>query len=242
MNGQRVYFSLHELLIMAALAALGGVSSSAVSWVGGVVHTLTGLPGGLQSFAGIHVLWLVLAVGLVRKPGSATVTGLLKGAVELLSGSRHGLVVVLVSGLAGLTVDGVWILTGRRDRLVSYVLAGGLGAASNLLVFKLFYSLPSHRAVTIALAALTPVAFVSGAVLAGLLGWSLMDALRRAGVAGIQSPRETGPPGGRAWVGAGLLAFAAAVIGTALFFASAPGKAEPPDHAPPPESGTMSRP
>ena len=36
----RHFFSLHEALIMAALAALGGVSGSAVSWVGASLHAV----------------------------------------------------------------------------------------------------------------------------------------------------------------------------------------------------------
>ena len=194
-NQRGQFFSLHELLIMAALAALGGVSGSAVSWIGHAVRTVTGIPGGLQFMAGAHVLWLILAVGLIRKPGAATVTGLLKGAVELLSSNPHGVLVLLMSGLGALCVDLVWILLGRRDRLLVYMLAGGLGAASNMLVFKIIYSLPSSRVLTIALATLTPVAFVSGALLAGLLGWSLLRALRRAGAAGTQGPGEARPAG-----------------------------------------------
>ena len=71
--------------------------------------------------------------------------------------------------------------------------SGGAGAASNLLVFKFVFSLPSHRAVNVGLAALTGVALVSGAILAGLLGWSLMNALRRAGVIGARRPAQTPP-------------------------------------------------
>ena len=239
----RHYFSLHDLLVMAALAALGGVSGSAVSWIGTSVHAVTGIPGGLQFMAGIHVLWLVLAVGLVGKPGAASATGLLKGAVELLSGNPHGLIVVLMSGLGGLCVDLVWVLTGRRDRLVAYMLAGGLGAASNLLVFKFIYSLPAHRMVTLGLAALGAVAFVSGALLAGVLGWSLMGALARAGVTGPRRPAGAGPAGMRIWLGAGALGVLALLLGTAVYFSSNGSDAKTADSPPmlraePPESSS----
>ncbi len=221
---RRPLFTLQEVLIVAALAALGGVSSSAVSWVGKALFVTTGLPGGLQFMAGIHVLWLVLAVGLVGKPGAGTLTGLLKGAVELLSGNPHGVLVLLMSGLGGLVVDAVWLWTGRRDRLLSYVLAGGCGAASNLLVFKVIYSLPSSRAVTLALLALAGVAFLSGALWAGLLGWSLMDALRRAGVAAAQQPAGGRSLRTRVWVCLGLVGAVVFLIGTAVFYANAGGK------------------
>ncbi len=214
-------FSVHELLMMAALAALGGVTGTALGLAGQSLRAvLGGIPGGLQFLAGIHVLWLVLAAGLVRHSGAATATGLLKGAVELLSGNPHGLIVLLMSGLAGLVVDAVWLVCGRRDRLAVYILAGGAGAASNLIVFKLVFSLPSQPVVGTALAALAMVAFVSGAVLAGLLGWSLLDGLRRAGVAGAQRPTHSGPPGWRAWLGVGMAGALTLLIGFGVFFGS----------------------
>jgi energy-coupling factor transport system substrate-specific component len=225
-ESRRHFFLLHELLTMAALAALGGVSGSAISWIGASLRALIGLPGGLQFLAGVHVLWPTLAAGLVRKPGAATVTGLLKGAVEFFSGNPHGLIVVLVSGLGGLVVDLVWILMGRRDYLAVYMLAGGLGAASNVLVFRAVLSLPSHHAVNVGLWALAGVAFVSGTVLAGLLAWSLIHALRHAGVAGLQRPAGTGQPRVGAWLGAGVIGVVAVVIGSAVYFATMREQAE----------------
>jgi ABC-type thiamin/hydroxymethylpyrimidine transport system permease subunit len=181
------FFSLHELLVMAALAALGGVTSAAMSMVRAAAHAALGFPGGMQFLAGLHVLWLVLAVGLVRKPGAAIITGLLKGAVELLSGNPHGLLVVLYCALAGLGVDAVWLLLGRRHHPITYVLAGGVGSASNVLVLPIVASLPGHRAVVAGATLLAGIAFVSGVVLAGLLGWWLLAALGRAGVVGVRA-------------------------------------------------------
>ncbi|HUW82399.1 MAG TPA: ECF transporter S component [Phycisphaerae bacterium] len=238
---QRNYiFSVHELLMMAALAALGGVTGTALGLAGQSLRAvLGGIPGGLQFLAGIHVLWLVLAAGLVRHSGAATATGLLKGAVELLSGNPHGLVVLLMSGLAGLVVDAVWLVCGRRDRLAVYILAGGAGAASNLVVFKLVFSLPSQPVVGAALAALAMVAFVSGAVLAGLLGWSLLDGLRRAGVAGAQRPTDSGPPGWRTWLGMGMAGALTLLIGFAAFFGN---MKRTPQHQPAPPASQIAAP
>ncbi len=186
------YFSLHELLVMAALAALGGVSSAAVSNIRAALHAVLPSPIGIQPLAGIHVLWLVLAVGLVRKPGAATVTGLLAGTVELLSGNPHGLLVVAYGGLGGLGVDLAWLLLGRGHGLLTYMIAGGVGATTNVLVFVIAVSLPAEAATMVGAGLLAIVAFVSGAVLAGLLGWWLLQALRRAGAMGA-AHSETQP-------------------------------------------------
>ncbi len=175
-------FTLQELLTISVLAALGGMSSSLVSLTGKALSAATGMFGGLQLLAGMHVLWLVLALGLVRKPAAASLTGLLKGAVELFCGNPHGLLVLAYSGLAGLAVDSVWYVLGRRHHPVVYGLAGGAATLSNLLMIVLIFSLPIGGGVLAGLALVASVAFASGVLLAGLLGWHLLAVLRRAGV------------------------------------------------------------
>ncbi|UCE59823.1 MAG: ECF transporter S component [Phycisphaerales bacterium] len=217
MSGTRGhFFSLHELLIMAALGALGGVSGSAVSLVRAAVHALVALPGGMQFLGGIHVLWPVLAVGLVRKPGAATVTGLLQGAVELLSGNPHGLLVLAYGAMAGLGVDTVWILLGGRHRLATFLLAGGVGASTNVLVLKIAGSLPGQGVASTGLAILAGVAFISGMLLAGALGWSLMKALLLAGVIGAQLDQARTPWRRRIWLGVGALGVGAVLVTGAM--------------------------
>lgn len=227
MTGQRRHlFSLHELLIMAALAALGGVSGSAVSIIRATLHAVFVLPGGMQYLAGIHVLWLVLAVGLVRKPGAATVTSLLKGTVELLSGNPLGLLVLLYCCLAGLAVDATWLLMGRGDHRTTYVLAGGAGAASNVLVLALIVSLPGRPGIVAGLGLFACVAFISGSLLAGVLGYWLLGMLRKAGVTGAQFSR---PLGGqpRSWIRLGAWGVLLVIIVLATFLATRGGDSEP---------------
>jgi energy-coupling factor transport system substrate-specific component len=184
---RRDFFSLHDLLVMAALAALGGVSSAMISVVRAAAQAIIVVPGTMQFMAGIHVLWLVLAIGLVRKPGAATLTALLKGSVELLSGNPHGLLVLMYSVAAGIAVDIVWLLLGRSDRRMTYMLAGGFGSMSNVFAFMFVASIPASGGVLTGIAVFAGIAFVSGVFLAGLLGWWLLRALRRAGVIGAGS-------------------------------------------------------
>lgn len=174
-------FSTRDILMMAVLAALGGFSSTLINTVGDTMQAMLGFAGTTQWAAGLHVLWLVLAVGITGKPGSGIITGLLKGAVEFLSGNTHGILVLLINLVAGILVDLGMLPFRRTDSLPALGLAGGLASASNVIVFQLFASTPEE--VLKYVWAIAGVAFVSGVVLAGLLGHGLLQALRRAGVA-----------------------------------------------------------
>jgi ABC-type thiamin/hydroxymethylpyrimidine transport system permease subunit len=182
MDQRRYYFSTRDLLMMAALAALGGVVSTYVNAIGDFFQSILGFAGTTQWAAGLHVLWLTLAVGLTGKQGAGTITGILKGAVELLSGNTHGLLVVLVDIVAGLLVDLGFLPFRNKDSLPAYALAGGLASASNVFVFQLFASLPADVLAYGAMLLVGGVAFISGMLFAGLLGQVLLSTLRRAGV------------------------------------------------------------
>ena len=168
--------------MMAALAALGGVVSTYVNAVGDFFQSIFGFAGTTQWAAGLHVMWLTLAVGLTRKQGTGTITGLLKGGVELLTGNTHGLLVVLVDIVAGLLVDLGFLPFRKKDSLAAYCLAGGLASASNVFVFQLFASVPADTLAYWAMLLVAGVAFLSGVLFAGVLSRGLLNALRRAGV------------------------------------------------------------
>ena len=189
---RRTYYSTRDLLMMAALAALGGVVSTYVNAVGDFFQSILGFSGTTQWAAGLHVLWLTLAVGLTRKQGAGTVTGLLKGGVELLTGNTHGLLVVLVDVAAGLLVDLGFLPFRNKDSLAAYCLAGGLAAASNVFVFQLFASLPADTLAYWAMLLVAGVALLSGVLFAGVLGRGVLSALRRAGVVKDAAPAPMG--------------------------------------------------
>jgi ABC-type thiamin/hydroxymethylpyrimidine transport system permease subunit len=189
---RQVYFSTRDLLMMAALAALGGVVSTYVNAVGDFFQSIFGFAGTTQWAAGLHVLWLTLAVGLTRKQGAGTITGLLKGGVELLTGNTHGLLVVLVDIVAGLLVDLGFLPFRNKDSLAGYCLAGGLASASNVFVFQLFASVPADTLAYWAMLLVAGVAFLSGVLFAGVLSRGLLTALRRAGVVKDAPPVSMG--------------------------------------------------
>lgn len=174
--------------MMAALAALGGLASTYINFIGDFFQSLLGFAGTTQWAAGLHVLWLVLAVGLTRKQGAGTITGTIKGAVELFTGNTHGLLVVLVNIVAGLLVDLGLLPFRKKDSWLAYAFAGGIASASNIFVFQLFAAVPADIISYGVIGLLALVAFLSGVIFAGVLGQTLLTTLRRSGVVKDQQP------------------------------------------------------
>jgi ABC-type thiamin/hydroxymethylpyrimidine transport system permease subunit len=190
MTNKKYYFTTRDLLLIASLAALGGITSAYINAIGDLVQSALGFAGTTQWAAGLHVLWIVLAMGFVRKPGTGTTTGVLKGAVELLTGNTHGLLVVFVDIVAGVLVDFGFLPFKDKNKLSPYLLAGGLASASNVFVFQLFASLPADILAYGAILLVGTIAFASGVIFAGIFGYILINSLRRAGVVKDQEPMK----------------------------------------------------
>jgi len=206
------YFTNRDLLTVAVFSGIGGILSTYIGYLGNLLNRLLGVPFGAGQFvAGLHVFWLVFVAGLVRRPGAATLAGLLKGLVELLTGSTHGVAIVLVSLVQGLLVD-LGLLVFRRHSMVSYATTGAVATAANVFVFQALYFSGAPISYILLIAGL---AFVSGILLAGGFAYQLLDILS-------QGRRVTGERGGAdrqgfAWTrfvvtGVLVMAFAAGAV------------------------------
>lgn len=184
------YFRTRDLLIMAVLAAMGGVASTYINTLGDAVHAALGMPGASQWAAGLHVIWIVLGVGMLRKPGTGIVIGILKGAVELMSGNSHGIIILLVDLVAGLLVDFGFLLFRNKQKLLPYIIGGGLASGSNVLVFQIFATIPSNTVGLTAIGILFVVAIISGVLFAGITPFMLVNSLTKAGVVTVPEPPE----------------------------------------------------
>ena len=166
----RERFGVRDLVLIALLAAAGGVLSTYIGYLGNLINRLFGVPFGAgQLIAGLHIVWSLLARLLIGRFGAGTLTGLLKGAVEFLSGGTHGVVVLLVSLVEGLLVDvGMGILP--RRSLVLTMITGAVASASNVFVFQaIYFSGVSFQFILV----MVGLSVVSGAALGGYLAWDV---------------------------------------------------------------------
>jgi energy-coupling factor transport system substrate-specific component len=134
-----------ELTLIIVLSAFGAAISVPLGYVGNLVgNAFPVLPFGTpQLLSGIHILWLLLAGLFVKKRGVATLTGAIKGLVELALFSFHGIQILPISICEGAIVDVVLGVLGRNSSL-KVAVAGGLSASGNVLVLwlLLLQSLP----------------------------------------------------------------------------------------------------
>ena len=193
-SGERSGFGLRDLVLVALLAAAGGVLSTYIGYLGNLINRLFGVPFGAgQLIAGLHVFWSLLARLLIGRFGSGTLTGVLKGAVEFLSGGTHGVVVLLISLVEGLLVDvGIGIL--RRRSLALTMLAGAVASASNVFVFQaIYFSGVSIRFVLV----MAGLALASGAAFGGYLAWDVERLLIASRI--VRRSFRVAPTRGRRW-------------------------------------------
>ena len=136
-------------------------------------------------FGGLAVgIWLiggVLGGLIIRKPGAALFVELLAATVSMLLGSQWSIETVY-SGIAqGLGAELVFLLFSYRRFGLPVAMLAGVGAAVAAWVLELFLSgnlAKSPEFLGIYLVSLV----ISGAVLAGLVGWLLTRALAATGV------------------------------------------------------------
>ncbi len=175
------YFTTKDLLFIAGFSAIGGLASTYLNMVGDFFQSLLGFAGTTQWAAGIHILWILLAVGIVNKPGTAVLTGILKGIVELLSGNTHGVLVLLVDVVAGLIVELVFFLP-VLSKYLKNIIAGGLAAMSNVFVFQIFASVPADSLAFWSMLAVAGVALLSGVLFGGILSQVVLKNIAKTGV------------------------------------------------------------
>jgi energy-coupling factor transport system substrate-specific component len=156
-------FTVFELILMALLASIGIAAKPVVVPLAHMITVPLGIPGGAIA-GGLYMFWIVLARGLVKKNGAATITAFTQAIIVMVTGfmGSHGLLSIVTYTLPGIVVD-LYLLIFRRplktslDFFVAGILANMAGAYMTIIVF---FRLPLIPMLT----------SLSGAVISGGLG------------------------------------------------------------------------
>ncbi len=179
--------STRDLVTIAILSGMGGILSTYIGYLANLVNSFVGTPFGAGQFlAGLHLFWILLARAVTAKTGSGTLTGALKGVVEMLVGSVHGFVIVVVSLVEGIIVDALMVGSRPDDRL-RLMIVGGFSSASNVLVFQMLFlsGVPLYF-----ILAITLMAFASGVLFGGHFSHSVLMSLIHSGVLTFRRTRR----------------------------------------------------
>lgn len=170
------------------VAAVLGVAIGLLFWgwnvVGGAwFGAADALTPGLGGIAvGIWLIGGVIGGLVIRKPGAALVVEVVAAIVSMLIGNVWGVSTVLSGLVQGLGAELVFALFLYRRFGLGVAALAGVGAAVAAWIFELFYGsspniLKSLEFNTIYLVCVA----VSGAILAGIVGWLLVRALAKTG-------------------------------------------------------------
>lgn len=172
-------FTVRDLILIAGLAALGIAIKPIVSPLGKLFSAPLLVPGG-SFVGGLYLMWLVLAVVLVRKPFTGTLFGLVQAVLVLVVGLRgnQGLLTLLAYTLPGIFADLAYLALKRPAALGTHLILCPLAniTGSLLVAIILFHHPPLYLAVILGMS------LVSGLV-GGFLSWGIYRALDRYGLA-----------------------------------------------------------
>lgn len=169
-------FSIFDLVTIAILSALGVATKPIVI---PLVHIITGplfIPGGAIA-GGFYMMWLVLGAGFVKKPGAASLIGLVQGILVIATGimGTHGIMSLASYTLPGIVVDIVFLFSRDKNFNILHYVFGCMAASvtGTLITNILFFRLP---AVTVLLVVAS--AALSGAI-GGIIVWSINQAFEK---------------------------------------------------------------
>lgn len=175
-------FSTSEIVIMAVIGVIFGIGGTPMVFVGRFFMTAMGELGwmGFAAILGWFYLAGVLGGYIVRKPGAATLSEVISGVAQILSGNPNGVIVILTTFLQGFGSDVAYALFGYRKWSTPVVaLAGALAAPLGVWVDAYFFGVLNQGLLFNTVAVL--IRIVSGAVFA-VVGMWIFYAVAKAGV------------------------------------------------------------
>jgi energy-coupling factor transport system substrate-specific component len=179
-GGWNFNYSTRDIVIVAVIAAIAGVVNTGMGNVWYLANSSLGPMGGAL-LQGAFMWAYILVVWLVRKPGAALALGIIEAAVEILLGNASG-VGTLGWGISqGLAIEVVMAFTayGKYD-LVAALCAGAAASQFGTLWTAILFGWDPAYARDVWLA--VPINLISGAILSGLIGYLLAQAIAKTGL------------------------------------------------------------
>ena len=167
-------------------AAVIGVAAGFLFFVWNLIYSPVSAPleaalPGLQAL--VYGVWLIAAIlgaAIIRKPGAAIFTELVAAMVSATLGASWGILTLQSGLIQGLGAELVFLLFFYRNWRPFVLLLAGAAAGLAMAVNDIILWYPGSKFEFMLIYGIASI--VSGAVVAGLGGWALTNALARTGV------------------------------------------------------------
>ncbi|MCU0883990.1 MAG: ECF transporter S component [Beijerinckiaceae bacterium] len=169
-----------EILIVAVLGAVFAVLYLGWVQVWLVAQAFFG-PVTMDVVMGFWFIVSIIAAAIIRKPGAALFSEMLAAGIQILLGSPAGLILLLTGFVQGAGAEAVFAATRWKRYSLPVLIAAGIGAA----VFSFIYTWFRFNYGALApglLVLMFTLRCLSGALLAGVLGHLVVEALYKTGV------------------------------------------------------------
>lgn len=173
-------WTLREILIVAVLGAVFGVLY--LAWV--QVWLIAQAAFGAVTMDVVMGFWFIvsiIAAAIIRKPGAALLSEVLAAAVQIMLGSPAGLLLLVTGVVQGAGAEAVFAATRWRNYRLPVLMLAGVGAA----IFSFIYTWIRFDYGALApglLVTMFVLRCLSGALLGGLAGYLVTEALYKTGV------------------------------------------------------------
>ncbi len=179
-KGWSFNFSTRDIVIGAVIAAIAGVINTGTGNIWYLANSSLGPMGGAL-LQGAFMWAYVLVMWLIRKPGAALAVGIIESSVEILLGNASG-VGTLGWGIAqGLGIEAVMAISGyvKFDWLAA-ICAGAAASQFGTVWTAILFGWDPATARDVWMA--MPINLLSGAILSGVIGYLLAQAIRKTGL------------------------------------------------------------
>lgn len=179
-GGWNFKYTTRDIVIAAVIAAIAGVVNTGTGNVWYLANTSLGPLGGAL-LQGAFMWAYVLVMWLVRKPGAALAVGVIETAVEVMIGNPAGIGTIGWGITQGLAVEAVMAISNySKYGFWVAVMAGAASSQFGTVWTAILYGWDPSTAQDVWIA--VPVNLISGAILSGVVGYLLAQALRRTGL------------------------------------------------------------
>lgn len=170
---------LKEIVVIAMISSLIGVSFTAIDSLYQPLQTLAGPLGG-DIIYGIYLVSALLSMYIIRKPGAGLTGSLFTGLMNLLMGSPYGIHIIVASLLQGLGVE--IMMATRKYENYSFFQMGLASIMAMILVSTRDYFIFGFALYSALIPIMLVLRLVSSLVFGAGFSIVLGKALRRTGV------------------------------------------------------------